>query len=167
MNLYILRHAIAEVRSPRWPDDTERPLTSSGEKKMFKVAEGMRHLKLDFDVILSSPYQRARRTAEIVCEVLGEKRQLSEYLKSDSDPKLLIQELNSRYQSRENILLVGHEPDLSQLVSLLCCGTTDLSLTLKKGGLCKLSVSKLKAQKCASLEWVLTPGQLRKFRKKK
>ena len=132
---------------------------------MFKVAEGMRCLKLEFDVILSSPYERAKRTAEIVCEIFDQKLQLSDYLKSDSDPKLLIQELNSRYQSRDSIVLVGHEPDLSKLVSLLCCGTTEFSTTLKKGGLCKLSVSKLKAQKCASLEWVLTPGQLRKFRK--
>ena len=167
MNLYVLRHAIAEVRGPRWPDDTKRPLTQEGEKKMFKVAEGMLCLKLKLDAIVSSPFERAKRTAEIVCEILEEKLQLSEYLKSDSDPKLLIQELNSRYQSKDNILIVGHEPDLSQLVSLLCGGATEFSLTLKKGGLCKLSVSKLKAQKCASLEWVLTPGQLRKLRRKK
>src|SRR2546430_12625846 len=57
----------------------------------------------------------------------------------------------------ESVLLVGHEPYLSNLVSLLCAGGPNLSLTLKKGGLCRMEVEQLRAARCAHLEWLLAP----------
>jgi phosphohistidine phosphatase len=59
------------------------------------------------------------------------------------------------------LLLVGHEPDLSRLVSLLVTGNLQLQMDFRKGGLCKLDVEKLKAGKCATLAWLLTPGQMK------
>jgi phosphohistidine phosphatase len=57
-------------------------------------------------------------------------------------------------------MLVGHEPFLSQLISLLVSGDTESSVLLKKGGFCKLSTEHLKHGKCATLEWLLTPRQM-------
>jgi phosphohistidine phosphatase len=59
-----------------------------------------------------------------------------------------------------NVLLVGHEPGLSQLISLLVAGEAGVSILLKKGSLCKLSVESLKPGRCATLEWLLTPKQM-------
>jgi phosphohistidine phosphatase SixA len=56
--------------------------------------------------------------------------------------------------------LVGHEPSLSSLVSLLVSGDPGLGVSLKKGGVCKLSVEQLRNGRCATLEWLLSPAQL-------
>jgi len=161
VNLYILRHAKAGERSARYPDDSKRPLTDDGEKEMFRVAEGMRAMELHFDLILSSPFVRAKRTAEIVEEIFKTKKlRFTRNLASGADAQNLIAELNNDFSSLENILLVGHEPDLSGLISLLCTGGENLSLNFKKAGLCKLTVSELRANHCAQLEWLLKPGLL-------
>jgi phosphohistidine phosphatase len=61
----------------------------------------------------------------------------------------------------EKILLVGHEPDLSRLISVLATGTLQLQLDFKKGGLCKLEAETLRAGPCATLVWLLTPKQMK------
>jgi phosphohistidine phosphatase SixA len=58
------------------------------------------------------------------------------------------------------VLLVGHEPYLSAFIALLCAGGEPLSVTLKKGGLCRLEVERLRCGRCASLEWLLPPRLL-------
>ncbi|MEO7300680.1 MAG: phosphohistidine phosphatase SixA [Verrucomicrobiota bacterium] len=166
MNIYILRHAKAGETSPRFRDDRKRPLTPGGEKEMVRVAKGMRAMKLRFGLILSSPFVRAKQTAEIVAEVFkSNKLQLSRNLASGADARNLIAELNHDYSSLKNILLVGHEPDLSKLISRLSAGDEKISLHFKKAGLCKLTVEKLRFGRCATLEWLLSPGQLERMRK--
>jgi len=163
VNLYVLRHAEAVPRgTPGYRHDSDRPLTKDGVNTMRRAAKGMRRLKLDFDLILSSPYVRARRTAEITAEVLGAKEKLkfSDHLASDGDSRKLVAELNRDYPGRENVLLVGHEPHLSQLICVLIGCRSGTALTLKKGGLCKLSVVSLRFGPCAHLDWLLTPRQL-------
>jgi phosphohistidine phosphatase len=116
-------------------------------------------MKLSFDLILSSPYVRARQTAEIVAQVLkaGRRLKFSEHLASDGDPEELVDQLKSLYHAPRCLVLVGHEPYLSRLISKLVTGGTDLALNLKKGGLCKLTVRRLSYSRCATLEWLLTP----------
>lgn len=163
MDLYILRHAIAVDRgTPGYDDDSTRPLTSEGAKKMRQAASGMRALELQFELILSSPFLRARQTAEIVAREFGAESALefSVHLEPGGNSEALIRALIKR-GSLKSVLLVGHEPYLSGLISLLVTGGGELALTLKKGGLVKLSASMLRHGRCASLEWVATPGQLR------
>ncbi|MGI8965389.1 MAG: phosphohistidine phosphatase SixA [Limisphaerales bacterium] len=161
MNLYILRHALAGERSSRYPEDTKRPITKKGKKETRAAAKGMRKLDLKFDLILSSPFTRAKQTAEVVAEVFKFKElRYSKHLASEANPQSLISELNKSYSSRKNILLVGHEPYLSQLISVLTSGDKKLSLDFKKSGLCKLTVDKLRFGRCADLQWLLTPKQL-------
>ncbi len=162
MKIYLLRHAIAAERDPdKYPDDALRPLTAIGRKKMIKVADALNNMGLQIDLILSSPFVRARQTAEIARKSLHLKKDrllLIDALAPAGDPGNLIAEIQGKY-TVDKLLLVGHEPDLSNLISLLLSGDTSLSITMKKGGICCLSVDGLAAGKCAGLEWLINPGQ--------
>jgi phosphohistidine phosphatase len=163
MEIYCLRHAIAVTRGTGgYDNDADRPLTEKGAGKMRRIAEAMNGLGLSFDVILSSPVLRARSTAEIVADELGLRKKLvfSDSLGTGGGPEAVVAELNDSYRSCGSILLVGHEPDMSELISLLLSGGSEVAVTMKKGGLCKLSVDSLRAGRCATLEWLLTPRQL-------
>ena len=159
MNLYLIRHAIAEEESPSG-EDSQRELTDKGAKKMRLIAKGLRTLGVDFDLILSSPYVRAVQTAEILSEVFKKKKfVLSDHLTPMGDIDLLIAEINEKY-SVNSLAIVGHEPYLSGLVSLLTAGGTPVEMTFKKGGVCHLSTDDLHHTHKATLEWLLTPGVL-------
>jgi phosphohistidine phosphatase len=163
MDMYLLRHAIAVARGTEgYDNDADRPLTTKGEKKMYRIAEGMNSLGLTFDLLLSSPILRARRTAGIVAEVFGLKKKLrfSDNLGTGGDEEDLIRELIGEYGACKALLLVGHEPDMSTLISVLVTGTPECAVTMKKGGLCKLTTDALHYGRCASLEWLMTPRQL-------
>lgn len=163
MELYFLRHAKAAPRGPAWGGrDSRRPLMASGRKKMRTITEGMRALDLSFDLILTSPYLRARQTAQIVAEVWNLEKELrtSTHLVPEADPKKLIEELEHRHGSKQSILLVGHEPSLGRILSMLACGNFRLSVALKKASLGKVVVGKFESNPRATLEWLLTPGQL-------
>jgi phosphohistidine phosphatase len=163
MEIYILRHGIAVERGTAgYKSDSERPLTSDGEGKMRQIAEAMLGMGLQFDLILSSPYVRAEQTARIVAQELEEEVTLSDHLAPGSNALELIREINDERPQR--VLLVGHEPDLSRLISLLLTGNTDAMIELKKGGLCKLTADRLKFGQCATFNWLLTPKQLRSIR---
>ena len=163
MNLYLLRHGIAvDTGTPGFAKDEDRPLTPKGKRRVRQIAGAMMKLELSFDLILSSPYVRARQTAEIVAPILGSRKKLgfTDALTPGGNPKSLIEDLLERPSPPENVLLVGHEPYLSRLISLLLSGNLDLPVTLKKGGLCKLTAGSLRFGSCASLDWLLTPKQM-------
>jgi phosphohistidine phosphatase len=163
MNLYLLRHGLAvEPGSPGYATDADRPLTAEGERKMERIAEAMKALELSFDLILSSPYLRARQTAEIVAKTLKARKrlELADVLTPAHGPERVVAHLKSLAPTPQDALLVGHEPGLSELISFLVGGGADLAITMKKGGLCKLAAEPLTAGHCASLEWLLTPKQM-------
>jgi phosphohistidine phosphatase len=162
MDLYIIRHAIAVDRgTPEYADDSQRPLTDKGKKRMRQIAKGLYALGVDFDLILSSPYVRAKETAEILADVFKTKADIafSENLIPMGDPDLLISEINEKY-SVNSIALVGHEPHLTTLISLLVSDNASLDVILKKGGVCRLSADDLHHTRKTTLEWLLTPGIL-------
>lgn len=162
MNLYILRHGIAvEHGAAGYKNDSERPLTGKGERKVRMIAEAMEAMEISFDLILSSPLVRARQTAEIVAEALKAKKrlELTDALAPQESAKPLIEFLQDQ-RSVDDVLLVGHEPFLSRLISLLISGDSEASVLLKKGGFCKLSTEELTHGQCATLEWLLTPKQM-------
>ena len=163
MNLYILRHAIAVAGLPAGiKSDSLRPLTPKGRKKMGKIAAAMKRLELTFGLILTSPCVRARQTAEIVAEAFKARQKLEilRELSTGFGPETVLSRLSTQHLLPENVLLVGHEPQLSGLISLLVSGSSALQIQLKKGGLCKLSLPSLKTHRRATLEWLLTPRQM-------
>jgi phosphohistidine phosphatase len=162
MNLYMIRHAIAvDEGTPEYEEDSQRPLTEKGKKKMRQIAKGLRALGADFDLILSSPYIRAQETAEILADVFKIKADVafSDNLIPMGDPDLLIAEMNEKYNAN-SVALVGHEPFLSALIGLLVSENASMDMTLKKGGVCRLSADDLHHTHKATLEWLLTPGIL-------
>jgi phosphohistidine phosphatase len=164
MELYILRHAIAETApNPPSGGDSKRRLTAEGADKMRRAARGMKALELSFDLIISSPYPRAKETAEIVAEALlsGKRLELSPLLEPEGNSKQFIEELKRKHGEKERVLIVGHEPGLSRLISVLTSGQARTSIELKKGALCKLTAEALEYERCATLEWLLTSRQLR------
>jgi len=151
-------------RDPKsFPDDSRRPLTLKGEERVKVAAAAMQVMELGVDLILSSPYQRARQTADIVATELGLRRSLDfrDELAPAGDLKALIQHINGRQPPPENVLLVGHEPDLSQFLSVLIFGANSGAIDFKKNGLARVEVEDtLKLGQCATLNWLLTPRQL-------
>ena len=161
MEIYLLRHAIAEERDQdKYPDDSKRPLTAKGKKRMRRAAEGMAAAGLSFDVIYTSPFTRARQTADIVANVFRAQKKLHETktLATDGDPEELIKLVNEMKGKADSILLVGHEPYLSDLISVLVTGDSSFTFSMKKGGLCKLVAHTLRYGKCASMEFLLPPS---------
>jgi len=166
MNLYLLRHGIAvEPGTAGYELDSERPLTGKGKNRLRAAARSMEELGLAFDLILTSPFLRARQTAELVAKhfKLRKKLACSDDLTPAGNPRLLIQHLNQVRPEPKSVLLVGHEPYLGKLIALLAAGNTSLEIDFKKGGLCKLEAEFLLYGRCAKLVWLLTPRQLERM----
>jgi phosphohistidine phosphatase len=163
MELYFLRHATALSKNEAGVStDAERPLSAEGKKEMKEAAKGMRKLVVSPDLVLSSPYLRARQTAEIAAEVLGfdKKIEFTEILTPDADFKNF-NKLLDRFEGDENILFVGHQPALGGFISALVSGDRHILIDLRKGGLCRVDTSELGKGELAELEWLLTCEQLR------
>ena len=164
MNLYILRHGLAVERgTPGFENDARRPLTPKGRRQLRKITDAIGAMKLRPDVILSSPLVRARQTAEIVAAGLKLERRLAfaDELSPGGNVKKLTVKIGALEPLPENLLLVGHEPDLSKMISLLVTGKTSAGFALKKAGLAKLEVESLRAGECATIVWLLTPAQMK------
>lgn len=164
MMLYLMRHGLAvEPGTPGFKTDADRALTGKGRRQMRKIAGALAEMELEFDLILSSPFVRARQTAEIVAATLKLKKHLkfSNALAVGGEPAILLRQLERLKPLPENLLLVGHEPGLSRLLSILLTGNTRLNVDFKKGGLCKLEINTLRLGACATLDWMLTPGQMK------
>jgi phosphohistidine phosphatase len=82
------------------------------------------------------------------------------HLEVGGHPEKLIDVINDRHARASSVLLVGHEPYLSGLISVLVSGEDDLGIALKKGGLCKLTIGTLLYGRCATLDWLLQPAHL-------
>lgn len=164
MNLYIIRHAIAvEPGTLGYEDDSQRPLTDKGSEKMLNIARGLKSLGVQFDLVISSPYVRALDTGQILIKVLKMKKEqlvVSENLIPISSPEQIIGEINEHYASINSLAIVGHEPNLSALISLLVAGESSLSINMKKGGVCCLDAENLVHERRATLEWLLMPKHL-------
>ncbi len=162
MDLYIVRHAIAVERgTPGYDDDSQRPLTDEGRKKMKKIVKGLRQLEIELDAILTSPYVRARDTADILASglKLKDKVAFSDNLIPPGNFDQLIDEILEKYNV-DSLALVGHEPMLSSFIGLLMTGNPDTALTLKKGGVCLLSADDFRRERRATLRWLLTPAMM-------
>jgi phosphohistidine phosphatase len=162
MILYILRHGIAEDRVKGRPD-TERALTDEGRARTLRVAKGLRNLGIRYDALLTSPLIRAVQTAAIVSEVF-EDRAVPEKLDALSvgvAPANSVAALKP-FLRMDEVIVVGHEPGLSELAATLLTGSVrGLSFVLKKAGCIALEIGSFGSRGSAQLLWMMTPGQLR------
>lgn len=166
MMLYVLRHALAEDAAA--DGDDARHLTEAGRVRTQKAAAGMRALGLEFDAILTSPLVRAAETAEIVAAAY-ETRPAPRVLPALSTgiaPGEAVAAL-APLGRNERVMIVGHEPQLSAIVSILLTGEPDgMHLRLTKGGCVALELPANRIERGgAELRWMMTQKQLRKLRK--
>ncbi len=166
MNLYILRHGIAED-APPGGDDGARKLTSRGREKLRDSTAGMRALGLKFDVILTSPLARASETAEIVAAAYSNTPppRVEPRLAQGVPAQEAIAAIKE-FSRRHDVMIVGHEPQLSAIASILLSGSPQgININLKKGGLIALETAARGDRDGARLRWMLAPRQMRKLSK--
>lgn len=135
MLIHLFRHGIAIDRmAPDCPADSKRFLTDKGKRRTKAAARGLLALGTEADVVLTSPFVRARQTAEIAAEELGIEAPLVETtaLIWDRDPQDLASELASR-DGDASILCVGHAPHLDRFIAHMV-GTVAPVTELKKAG---------------------------------
>jgi phosphohistidine phosphatase len=161
MDLYLVRHALAEDRNPLiWPDDDYRPLTSKGRSRFRKAARGLRTVLPAPDVVLSSPRVRAWDTALILEDVAGWSTPVELRELATGSPDEVIDALEP-YAHARSVALVGHEPNLSRLAARLLVVDRPPFLDLKKGGVARLRVSFTDWESRATLLTLLQPRTLR------
>ena len=165
MMLYIMRHGLAEEPSPKG-DDAARKLTPKGADKIRKAAAGMRATGLAFNMILTSPIARAAETAEIVAnEIGGPKPRAVPELSTGASPANALEAL-AKQRLPESVMVVGHEPTLSRLASLMLTGSSEsVGIKLKQGGVIALEFPDRVERGAAQLRWMMTQRQLRQLGK--
>jgi phosphohistidine phosphatase len=164
MDLYVLRHGEAGKRPAAGSKDPERSLTLTGEDEVKEIAEALVNLGLKLDFIASSPLARARQTAEIIVrklEIKGPKFELWDELKPEGNRISLYDRLG-KFKPEDSIMIVGHEPYLSDLVcDMIFDGRGKGRIVLKKAGLAKISVTSTQPRAKGELRWLLTPRHMK------
>lgn len=164
MDLLVIRHAIAGDRD-EWAKtgrpDHERPITDEGRERMRENARAIRRLVPKLDLLATSPFVRAVETAEVVAEAYDEIGIMdAPVLAHGKSPDEVCAWLATRPEER--IAVVGHEPDLGQLVSWLVFGGVTAGIGLKKGGASLVRSDGAFARGTGELKWLLPPKVLRR-----
>ncbi|MBA3951214.1 MAG: histidine phosphatase family protein [Rubrobacter sp.] len=164
MDLYLVRHAAAHERDPElWPDDSLRPLSPEGEESFRRSATGLARLAPRVDALLSSPFERAWRTAEILAGLEGWPDPKSwTPLEPTLPPEKAVYALEA-YERAEFVAVVGHRPGLHELASYLLTGdAAGADITIKKGGVvCVRFEGPFAPPGAGRLRWLATPKILR------
>jgi len=163
VRVVVLRHGPAEVRDPaRWPDDDRRPLTDKGRLQARRAARGLARLVAPVDRIATSPADRARGTAEAVRDVLRARRDAEtwEELGSGRLAGPLFERIARTAKNRETVVLVGHDPTLTEFVGLALAGEGIALVRLGKSGAALLEFPASVGPRAGRLLWLLTRKQL-------
>lgn len=158
--LYLVRHGIAHEASAT-TSDAERALTGEGKRRMKEAARALHTLEVAPALILTSPLRRARETAEILHQhgAPGAALKVFQPLDNAHSAEEIVAALPHR---TPEIMLVGHQPSMGELASYLLTGSPGLvPLPFKKGAIAAISLHTLPPRTPGTLEWFLTPRQLR------
>jgi phosphohistidine phosphatase len=155
MEIYILRHGVAEEPQTGQPD-SERALTADGRKKLRNGLRTAASAGVAPSLILTSPYKRALQTAQMAAEILQYKGELlrTQALEPGSSPKAVWDEIRV-HKDESGILLAGHEPLFSRLTAYLL-GSPNLVVEFKKGAMACIEVERFPAEPHGVLRWMLT-----------
>ena len=158
MELLIVRHACAGKSDPeKWPDDRERPVTSKGARRFSGIARRLARFLPEVDAVWSSPLRRAWQTAEILEKRGGWAAPREVRALEPGHTAVEVTELLRR-ETAGRLVLVGHEPILSELITHLTAGPGDrVIVELKKGGAALLSFPAEPKAGDGVLLWLLPP----------
>ena len=162
MDLLVLRHGEAG-RSSLSPGDSKRSLTAEGRQEVADLTNGIKALDVKLDCVFSSPLLRAKQTAEIVAKSLKYKGKIEDLdsLKPEGN-KLEFYSVLSKLKQDSVILVVGHEPYLSELIGE-AISQSGCRINLKKAGLARIKITSTLPKIKGELRWLLTPKQLKKI----
>lgn len=179
MRVYILRHGRAGARETWTGDDRARPLTDDGRERTVAAARGLAALGVRPDVILTSPYTRAAQTAELTAKTLaGMASKADRVGEVTEEPALAagatLEQVALALAERAelgDVMLVGHEPDLSGVIGALIGGNHGgARVEMKKGACCRVDIPAGAVRKAGgapeklagtgTLAWLLTASQL-------
>jgi phosphohistidine phosphatase len=161
MNLFILRHASAGIRRSNPLLDVKRPLDKDGKRYCLQLALVLRAMKIQFDLIVSSPLKRSLQTASLVGNESGYESQI--LLSKSLAPEATLQDfqrLISECGHYENLLIVGHNPNLTHFLgAMLVPSTAAITplIRLRKGSLARVSLMRGPG----TLSWLLDPRMVR------
>jgi phosphohistidine phosphatase len=161
MEIFLMRHGIAEDLQPGGVD-VDRELTAKGIAKTERVALNMQKKGWEFEMLLSSPLVRASQTAQILLESgLSEVLEIHPNLAPDGLLENWLQWLESyrlTNPTAARLILVGHEPNLSQWAEVLVFGQVFDRIHLKKAGVIALQLPNINKiiGKCELL-WLVPP----------
>jgi phosphohistidine phosphatase len=154
MNLFILRHASAGTRRLNPLLDIKRPLDKEGKQYCLQLAHVMNTLKISFDVILSSPLKRALQTAQFVATETGYEAQIQHSPALSPEASFAdFQKLLQQLEDKENVLVVGHSPNIQVLLgSVVMAGLSSSTpkaippIRMRKGAIGRVAITRGQAQ---------------------
>ena len=161
MTLFILRHASAGTKRLNPVIDVRRPLDKEGKRHCLQLAHVLNALKLNFDIVVSSPLKRSLQTASLVGTETGYESPI--LLSNALAPSATFpdfQRLLHECEVRENVLVVGHNPNLTSFLGSLlvpAASRTAAQIRLRKGSVARLSLGRGPA----TLQWLLDARTVR------
>jgi phosphohistidine phosphatase len=161
--LYLIRHGVAAERGDEFPDDSKRPLTSTGITRLRKEARALDAIGVGFDHIVTSPLVRTKQTADVFAETLKTKPSVStsDALAPAGTSAAVIQEL-AKHARKGRVAVVGHEPNIGELAARLIGARTPLEF--KKGAICRIDFETFPPKGAGQLRWFITPKMLRSIK---
>ena len=171
MELYIIRHG--EVSKKSYSIDSKSSLTYFGINEVKNIANIIKHLKLNIDLILSSPMPASQETAKIINNNINKKVKviICEDLKPEGHILNAYKKIVEYGIDKSSILIVGHEPYLSNMISDIISKdngknnniNTSNRIVLKKSGLSKIRITSTVPKLKGELRWLLTSRVLKKL----
>jgi phosphohistidine phosphatase len=161
MIIYFLRHASAGQHKQNPTQDEKRPLDPDGIEQCRDMGRTLAAMNVDVDLVISSPLKRATQTASLVANELGYegKVQLDAALRHDASFEAF-RRLLEKHAKLDAVMMVGHNPTLSEFLSLLISdGASDEAVDLKKGAIAKIDLPGV--NKRGTLAWCITPKIVR------
>ncbi len=168
MKLILFRHGVAldrDLAILQKIEDANRPLTERGRERSLKMAKHLKSWEDGVDLIVTSPLVRAKQTADILFHVMKSADvSVSSELVPSAPPQAFAQWLKTHAKTAVKILVVGHEPQMSQFASWALAGSEDSFLNLKKSGILCLEFQSLAeiSRESAILAWSIQPKLLLK-----
>ena len=158
MNLYLMRHANAGLIRENPLLDNKRGLIKEGKEQCMLMARVLSALKVQVDVVVSSPLKRALQTAQFVATEMGfeSKVEICNSLAPDAD-YTAFQDMLARYAGREGVLAVGHNPNMFQFMGRLVTGNGGANLRMRKAAIARIDLERHPPQ----LQWIIDPRMAR------
>jgi phosphohistidine phosphatase len=158
MYLYLMRHANAGVHRENPLLDEKRALVKEGKEQCILMARVMNALKVQVDVIVSSPLKRSLQTAQLVGTELGYEAKVEISPALDLDASYAdFQKMLAHYSDRDGVLAVGHNPNVFQFLGRLIAGKGGAAIRMRKGSVARIDLDRHPPL----LQWLVDPRSAR------